>query len=52
VESREQLAGLLIWRGLDLLNFVLYTDNPGVQEGLPTFVERTEGRARKFLAGD
>ena len=52
VESQEQLAGLLAWRGLDLLNFVLYTDNPNIQQGLPSFIERTEERVRRYLAGD
>jgi len=50
VESDEQLAGLLAWRGLDLLNFVIHTDNPEIRLGLPTFVERMEARARKYLA--
>ncbi|HLF89122.1 MAG TPA: phosphotransferase [Anaerolineales bacterium] len=49
VESQEQLAGLLAWRGLDLLNFVLYTDNPGIRRGLPAFVERMEARVKNYL---
>jgi len=49
VESQEQLAGLLAWRGLDLLNFVLYADNPGIRRGLPAFVERMEARVKNYL---
>lgn len=49
VESDEQLAGLLAWRGLDLLNFLLSSDNPENQEYLPKFLERAEGRLRKYL---
>lgn len=49
VESGEQLTGLLIWRGLDLLNFVFHTDNPEIRQGLPTFVERMEGRVKNYL---
>jgi Ser/Thr protein kinase RdoA (MazF antagonist) len=52
VESEAQFETLLVWRALDLLNFVIYTDNPDIQQELPGFMERTEGRVRRFLTGD
>jgi len=52
VESQEQLVGLLIWRGLDLLNFVFHTDNPDIRQRLPNFVEGMETRLQKYFAGE
>ena len=48
VADEAQLATLIAWRELDLLNFGLYTDNPQLQTRLPAFIERAEGRLHQF----
>lgn len=49
VTSPDQIPTLLAWRELDLLNFLLSSDNPEMLEALPKFLERAEGRLQKYL---
>ncbi|MCB9135788.1 MAG: phosphotransferase [Anaerolineales bacterium] len=47
--SPKTIPTLMAWRELDLLNFLINSDNPENQDFLPKFLERAEGRLRKFL---
>lgn len=49
VTSPDQIPTLMAWRELDLLNFLLNSDNPENQDFLPKFLERAEARLRRFL---
>ncbi|GAB4578041.1 MAG: phosphotransferase [Anaerolineales bacterium] len=49
VTSPDHIPTLIAWRELDLLNFLLSSDNPEMQTALPKFLERAEGRLKKFL---
>ncbi len=49
VTSPDHIPTLIAWRELDLLNYLLFSDNPENQEYLPKFIERAERRLRKYL---
>jgi len=48
-EAPGQIETLIAWRELQLLNFLLGSDNPMFEKMLPDFVARAEGRLRRFL---
>ncbi|NUM44149.1 MAG: phosphotransferase [Anaerolineales bacterium] len=49
VTSPDPIPTLIAWRELDLLNYLLFSDNPENQEYFPKFLERAERRLRKYL---
>ncbi len=49
VTTPDPIPTLIAWRELDLLNFLLSSDNPEMREILPKYLDRADGRLRKFL---